>query len=67
MTTDFKIKAVMFFAVVYITAMLTGCNAPMVEVTRIYHVNMYGAEDNQIAVEVLKEQDFTPQVKASLK
>ncbi len=67
MTTDFKIAVVTFFAVVFVAALLTGCSAPMVEITRIYHVNMYGAEDNRVAVEVLKEQDINPQVKASLK
>ena len=41
--------------------LLAGCRAPLVAVTKIYTVHQYGLDGNRVDVEVLKEQDITPQ------
>jgi hypothetical protein len=46
---------------------LCGCRSPAVQVNKVYIVHQYGDRDNRVGVEVLKEQDISPQVKASVK
>jgi hypothetical protein len=50
-----------------IASLCGGCRAPAVQINKIYIVHQYGADDNRVGVEVLKDETISPQVKASVK
>lgn len=44
-----------------------GCSAPAVQVNKVYIVHQHGTQGNRVDVEVSKDEQITPTVKAGVK